>query len=71
MSLTEKTHETTGRSKRPASFRIFVGLGNCPDDAAGGQPDALLAMRAYRRARACSRRKASRRDIEKYMVPVI
>ena len=42
MLLTEKTHETTGRSKRPASFRIFVDLGNCPGDASGGQPDALL-----------------------------
>ncbi len=63
--LSGKQHIATGRSFRSASFRILVDLGNCSNVAFGGQQDSLLAMRAYCRAGACSRRKPSRWDIER------
>ena len=46
-ALNGKQHIATGRSFRSASFRILVGLGNCPNVAPGGQQNALLAMRAF------------------------
>ena len=71
MSLTEKTHKATGRSKRPASFHIFVSPGNCPANASGGQPDALLTTHAYRRAGACSHRKHPQILISHYLCDII
>ena len=41
--LNGKIDKISGRSLWPASFRMYVGLGNCPVPWFGGQPDALLA----------------------------
>ena len=66
--LNGKLKIIAGRLIWPASFYIYVGLGDCPVIASVGQPDALLAMYANRRARACSRRKHTP-DIETMLSP--